>query len=271
MLNGRKGKSAGNCLTLWMILLLPGLWLLTACAPEGELRKETDERAFRRGKSLLREGRKDEALQAFLSVAQARPDAAESHLEAGLLYLDHLEDPLSALYHFRQYLGTKPNAKQAEFVRELVRTAEKDFIQSLPGDPLGGGTARTDLMEKVTALQQENTDLKEQLAQYKDTVAKYEKALAQARTRFEEEAVRTGAETDQDVAPIVIAQPGEAAPAAERDVPERYTVQSGDTLSRISRKVYGRSGRWADIFEANRDQLPSPNALQPGQVLRIPE
>ena len=270
MVNGRKGKSAGIPRALGIIGLL-ALWLLTACAPEGELRKETDERAFRRGKSLLREGRKDEALQAFLSVVQARPDAAESHLEAGLLYLDHLDDPLSALYHFRQYLGTKPNAKQADFVRELVRTAEKDFIQSLPGEPLSGQTARADLMDKVKSLQQENTQLKQQLARQEETVDQYEEALEEARSRLEEANALAPGERPDEVAPIVIAQPEPEAEEAEREVPASYTVQSGDTLSRISRKVYGRSGRWADIFEANRDQLPSPNALQPGQVLRIPE
>jgi len=50
-----------------------------------------------------------------------------------------------------------------------------------------------------------------------------------------------------------------------------YTVQSGDTLSKISRQFYGSSGQYMRIFEANRDRLSDPNKIQPGQTLVIPE
>ncbi|MCB9761421.1 MAG: DUF3380 domain-containing protein [Alphaproteobacteria bacterium] len=51
---------------------------------------------------------------------------------------------------------------------------------------------------------------------------------------------------------------------------QTYTVQSGDTLSKIARAVLGDSSRYMEIFEANADQLSSPNAIRVGQVLRIP-
>jgi nucleoid-associated protein YgaU len=49
-----------------------------------------------------------------------------------------------------------------------------------------------------------------------------------------------------------------------------YVVRAGDTLSKIAEKILGNSGASADIFKANRDQLSDPNALRPGQVLKIP-
>jgi len=51
----------------------------------------------------------------------------------------------------------------------------------------------------------------------------------------------------------------------------RYTVKSGDSLSKISREFYGNSGDYMKIFEANRDKLADPNKIQPGQELVIPE
>ena len=51
---------------------------------------------------------------------------------------------------------------------------------------------------------------------------------------------------------------------------QTYTVQSGDTLSKISQHFYGRASDYQRIFEANRDQLRDPDKIQPGQVLRIP-
>jgi len=46
-----------------------------------------------------------------------------------------------------------------------------------------------------------------------------------------------------------------------------YTVQSGDSLSKIGSK-YGVS--WQQIFEANRDKLSDPDKIYPGQELTIP-
>ncbi len=47
-----------------------------------------------------------------------------------------------------------------------------------------------------------------------------------------------------------------------------YTVQSGDSLSKIGSK-YGVS--WKQIYEANRDKLDDPDKIFPGQELTIPQ
>ena len=49
-----------------------------------------------------------------------------------------------------------------------------------------------------------------------------------------------------------------------------YTVVSGDTLSAIAQRYYGKATRWPAIYEANRDKLSDPDKIFPGQVLRIP-
>ena len=51
----------------------------------------------------------------------------------------------------------------------------------------------------------------------------------------------------------------------------RYTVQSGDTLSKISRQFYGDANQYSKIFDANRSVLRDPNKISPGQELVIPE
>ncbi len=50
-----------------------------------------------------------------------------------------------------------------------------------------------------------------------------------------------------------------------------YTVQAGDSLSKISKQFYGNANQFMKIFEANRSQLNNPNEIQPGQQLIIPE
>jgi nucleoid-associated protein YgaU len=51
---------------------------------------------------------------------------------------------------------------------------------------------------------------------------------------------------------------------------EYYTVVSGDTLSKISKKYYGDANQYQKIFEANRPMLSHPDKIYPGQLLRIP-
>lgn len=51
---------------------------------------------------------------------------------------------------------------------------------------------------------------------------------------------------------------------------EKYTVQKGDTLQKISQKFYGTTKRWMKIYEANKDTLKGPNKIYPGQVINIP-
>ena len=49
-----------------------------------------------------------------------------------------------------------------------------------------------------------------------------------------------------------------------------YVVKPGDTLSGIAKAVYGKAGRWREIYEANKDIIKSPNLIRPGWKLRIP-
>lgn len=60
-----------------------------------------------------------------------------------------------------------------------------------------------------------------------------------------------------------------AAPAAPAPS-QFYTVKKGDTLSAISKQVYGKASLYNRIFEANRPMLTHPDKIYPGQSLRIP-
>ena len=49
-----------------------------------------------------------------------------------------------------------------------------------------------------------------------------------------------------------------------------YTVQAGDSLSKIAKEQYGDAMKYPVIFEANKPMLEHPDKIYPGQVLRIP-
>lgn len=51
---------------------------------------------------------------------------------------------------------------------------------------------------------------------------------------------------------------------------QQYTVQKGDTLSKIAKQFYGEASKYNQIFQANRNILKDPDEIQAGQVLVIP-
>ncbi len=57
----------------------------------------------------------------------------------------------------------------------------------------------------------------------------------------------------------------------EEETSDFYTVQSGDSLSKIAKEFYGDPMKYNEIFEANRPMLSDPDKIYPGQTLRIPK
>lgn len=50
-----------------------------------------------------------------------------------------------------------------------------------------------------------------------------------------------------------------------------YTVQSGDSLSKIAKKHYGNANDWRKIYNANKQTIgDNPDLIRPGQRFVIP-
>jgi nucleoid-associated protein YgaU len=64
---------------------------------------------------------------------------------------------------------------------------------------------------------------------------------------------------------------GEEPPPAPRMDFIEYRVESGDSLSAISKSIYGRASLWRFIQSANADQVNANGTnLRPGMILKIP-
>jgi nucleoid-associated protein YgaU len=61
-----------------------------------------------------------------------------------------------------------------------------------------------------------------------------------------------------------------AAGASSTPAARSYTVQPGDSLSKISKQFYGNASMYMKIFEANKDKLDDPDKIRAGMDLRIP-
>jgi nucleoid-associated protein YgaU len=80
------------------------------------------------------------------------------------------------------------------------------------------------------------------------------------------DAIKTVSDWRNDiVAEITVTGPPAGAAAART-----YTVQAGDTLSKIAKDSLGNANDYMKIFNLNKDQLTDPDKIKPGQVLRLP-
>ena len=149
-------------------------------------------------------------------------------------------------------------------------------------EELARSEEKVDMAVRSFALsQQENEQLKKQielsageLAAARDAANKAAAENARLRTALAMAGTAPAAATSQPTrpAPVTMAAPAPAAPApaAPPPAPRTYRVASGDTLIKISSRYYGTAARWQDIYDANRDQLRSPDVLPLGVELKIP-
>jgi nucleoid-associated protein YgaU len=272
---------------------------------------EIDEPNYRRGKDLLRQGRNQEALASFLKVVDMRgDDAPESHLEIGILYQQHIKDPIAAIYHYRRFRELKRNSPQSDLVRQRIDAATREFARTLPAQPLDNQMEKIDLLDRLDQLQRENLLLKEQLlgvrtqavntsrsalsplataaplaplgsvVEHSDGLAPLAINPAESPISVEAPAAETLVEAPApkpaQVAPsVTLRAPRATVPAPASAVPvsgRRYVVQKGDSLYSIAKRFYGsaNNARVQSILQANRSVLPNAAALHPGLTLVIP-
>jgi tetratricopeptide (TPR) repeat protein len=269
----------------------------TGCGGDSpSLSSELDDSSYREGQQMERQGRWDEALAAYLKVIDRRGDSApESNLDAGLIYLNHIKDPIYAIYHFRKYLELEPNSKQAVYVRGLIDAAKREFARALPGQPLESQTEHLGLEEQVARLQREN----DQLRSDNDALRAGGTVPVTHSSSIDISSIPTTQSLETPAAPLAAdpASPISLAPVAAADnapasaisdAPEtpppahaskppaaasvrHHTVAHGDTLFSLAQKYYGSRSKWRDIYAANRGVLSSEKApLKIGTDLKIP-
>ena len=77
--------------------------------------------------------------------------------------------------------------------------------------------------------------------------------------------------TEQERPDFSTVRSGVSSSEQPRDAePRTYTVVKGDTLSGIAKRVYGKASKWREIHAANRETVPDPDRIYPGQVLKLP-
>ena len=78
------------------------------------------------------------------------------------------------------------------------------------------------------------------------------------------------ASAEQEAGTAAAADAQEITAPKLKSVAGAVIIRRGDTLWRISRRVYGRGVRYTTIYLANQDQIEDPDRIWPGQVFSVP-
>src|SRR5207302_6659228 len=177
------------------------------------------------------------AINLYEAALDDSPRCADVHYKLALLYDDKLNDPVSALHHFRRYLALSPTGPHAPDVKNSIKRDEIAALTALSGDSV---ITRSE----AARLRNENLDLHKELAARAVPARSVTNRLQEDNTSSKKTAPKKGNRS--------------------------YVVQSGDTLFSISRKFYKSPKRWKEILDANRKSIRDPKKLTVGQTLIIP-
>lgn len=139
-----------------------------------------------------------------------------------------------------------------------------DFIKEAGEKIFGGGEAKADELKKSLDAQGLDTN---EIEVHVDGDQVTLKGKVKDQATLEKAVLSVG-----NNAGIAKVKTDDVTVTAPGDESVFYTVKSGDTLSKIAERQYGK-GHAKDymvIFEANKPMLKDPNKIYPGQNLRIP-
>jgi nucleoid-associated protein YgaU len=147
-------------------------------------------------------------------------------------------------------------------INELIKETKSIIARNIPAEEV---QSSEELVEKAPVeSSEENVTLEGKWEGTKTASIEPEEAFPEVITEEPEIAVVISPEAEETITVLETKQ-------EDVSVKAIHKVKPNDSLFKISRKYYGDAAEWHKIYEANRDEMSSPNALYIGQELLIPE
>lgn len=143
---------------------------------------------------------------------------------------------------------------------EVLARAAVPFARE-PGEAIAAVAPSTS--ENASSAGEPVTEDGKETASSSQEIIAQQGASADTSTTGPQSVVKDGAASASDSEEIATAAPLERAEGA-------VIIRRGDSLWRISRRVYGHGIRYSTIYLANQDQISNPDLIWPGQVFALP-
>jgi tetratricopeptide (TPR) repeat protein len=229
---------------------------LIGCTPaEQDAADEQKEPHFLEGKSCINSRDFRGAIEEFTRALIVNPNSASAHHELGWLYEQKEPDPAAAIYHYERYLRLRPDAENADLIRQRITSCKQDLartVQPLPITP--------SMQQQFEQVLDEVKRLREENEQWRAYFASLPRSATNIAPPQSSQPHRNPASQSGETA-TARTNPTPASPSRMRT----HTVQSGESPYSIAR----RYGVGVDAVMAANPGL-DPRRLRPGQTINVP-
>jgi len=231
---------------------------LSGCTPPDQSREdEKKEPHFVLGQNRVNSMDYQGAIEAFEKSLEANPHSAMAHYQLAMLFDEKEPDPVSAIYHYRQYLKLCPKADNAEVITQRIYTCKEQLIAE--GMPLSSVPA---VQKQLDQLADQNRQLQDEVNRWR---AYYSSQLAAAKTNSPPVPTNIVVRLTPDKPTVSNVNTNHSGSVTTAIRPHTHTVASGETAVGIARK-YGV--KLSALQAANPGM--NPVHIHVGQVLNIP-
>jgi tetratricopeptide (TPR) repeat protein len=242
------------------VLLLAGL---NGCLPSSQSPLEEEKEShFLAGKSCINSMDYKGATEEFKMALKVNPDSASAHIQLGWLYEEKDPDPAAAIYHYQEFLKLRPNADNAEVIRQHINNCKQDLAKTVLPLPVTPG-----MQHEFEQLAEENKRLHDELEKWRAYASRLQ-ALTNPPAP-PAVAARAGPIPSPLPAPQTNSgqqnSAGDPRPPAGAGAARAYVIKSGDSAYSIARKY----GVKLDALLTANPGL-DPKRLRPGQTLNLP-
>jgi nucleoid-associated protein YgaU len=137
--------------------------------------------------NLIREEKWNQAVEQFEKELVLHPNSAETYLQLGILYEDHLADDAKAAKNYRKFLELQPKSEKAEMVNEWINELQGNRVSDTSQLSMNELKRKLALAEKQlqTALKEQER-LNSKIDQYKGSLERLEASVQEKSDRNED-------------------------------------------------------------------------------------
>lgn len=228
-----------------------------------------------RAKKLYEQRDYDGVIASYEDVLRIDPQHSEAHYQIALICDKNLNDPLSAAYHYQQFLRSpNPDPSRVELVKSFLENAKLQIAASTPNV---AGQQTPELVK----LRTENAALYAQVEELKREIVRTRTKALEVKAPAKDPKAPSTTTASTPAPPALSQQNTKAVPRVETKAavqavhpaanrPKNYVVKKGEGIQAIAEKIYGDRSKWRQIVSANPSIQKNPNQLNPGQILVLP-
>jgi tetratricopeptide (TPR) repeat protein len=244
-------------------LALMGSAALCGCLPSGPGQSgEEKEPHFQAGRARVNAMDYTGAIEAFEKALEASPRSAAAHFELGWLFADKDPNPAAAIYHYEQYLKLRPDAENAETIKQHIFRLKQDLAKAVLPLPSTPGVQR-----ELEQLAEDNRRLRDEVEKWRAYYAN----RGVAPTNPPGGAIPSGGTLPSGGGTQLASGGGDqwspipGGRSSSGAAARTHKIQAGETPSAIAKK-YGV--KLEALMKANPGL--NPKRLRVGQLLNIP-